>query len=295
MKLPAFITSKLGRQVLTLQKHSPAILFVAGTVGVVASAVLASRATLKMDQVLSEHEAMMEKRELAKPIEGYTEVDYHQDGVVAYGKTALKVARLYGPAIIVGGLSIAALTGSHVILTRRNTALTAAYVALDKGFKLYRERVTKELGPEKDREFLWDMENRTIVEEGKDGPIISTIKQPGAKSASPYTFLFDECNKNWSRDPGYNQMFLSSQQSYMNDLLRARGHVLLNDALDALGIERTPQGALLGWLKDGTGDGYVDFGVFEGDRHSGMRFVTGQEKSIWLDFNVDGIVYDKIG
>ena len=47
------LTSKVGRQILTARKHSPAILFVAGTVGIVATVVVASRATLKSDEVLS--------------------------------------------------------------------------------------------------------------------------------------------------------------------------------------------------------------------------------------------------
>ena len=46
------ITSKLGRQVLTVQKHSPALLFGAGVVGIVGTVVLASRATLKLEEVL---------------------------------------------------------------------------------------------------------------------------------------------------------------------------------------------------------------------------------------------------
>ena len=227
-------------------------------------------------------------------VEGYTEVDYHQDGVVIYTQAALSILKLYGPAIVVGGLSIAALTGAHVTLTKRNTALTAAYVAVERGFRLYRERIVKEFGPEKDREVLWDMENRNIVEETPEGPVVKTILQPGVTSASPYTFIFDEKNRNWSRDPGYNQMFLSSQQQYANDLLRSRGHVFLNDVLDNIGIDRTSEGAILGWIKDGDGDNYIDFGVFEGDRHSGMRFVQGLEPSIWLEFNCDGIVYNKI-
>ena len=293
MKLPKGITKLVGRKVLTLQKHSPTILFAAGVVGVIGSAVLASRATLKLDEVLNETEAKLEKRERARVVEGYTEVDYHQDGVVIYTQAALKVARLYGPAIIAGGLGVAALTGSHIILNRRNGALMIAYAGLERGFKLYRERVAKELGPDKDREFLWDMEDRTIVQEGPNGPETVVIKQPGGTSASPYTFIFDQCNQNWSHDRGYNQMFLSSQQQYANDLLRARGHVFLNDVLDSLGIDRTREGAILGWIK-GNGDDYIDFGVFEGDRHSGMRFVKGEENSVWLEFNCDGIIYNKI-
>ena len=54
-----------------------------------------------------------------------------------------------------GGLSIAALTRSHNILTKRNAALTAAYGALEKGFSEYRARVVEKYGEEEDRDFRY--------------------------------------------------------------------------------------------------------------------------------------------
>jgi hypothetical protein len=145
------------------------------------------------------------------------------------------------------------------------------------------------------------MQTVEYVEEGKDGPVIKTMQVPGSDSASPWVRIFDECSVNWSRDPGYNQMFLSTQQSYCNDKLRAQGHLFLNEVLDLLGLARSPQGAIFGWIydpnrdmKQNPGDNYVDFGIFEGDRQSGWRFAMGHEKSVLLDFNVDGVIWDKI-
>ena len=286
------ITSKVGRQVLTVQKHSPVILFAAGVVGMVGTVVLASRATLKLEEVLDETQDDLEK---ARTLESakYSEEDRRRDIFIIYARTAGKITRMYGPAVIVGGLSIAALTGSHIVLTRRNLAITAAYAALDRGFRQYRERVVAELGTEKDRQFRYAMEDHEIVEETDTGPQIRAIKQMGANSASVYARFFDEGNVNWKRERSYNQMFLSCQQNYANDLLNSRGHVLLNDVYDMLDIPRSKEGCVVGWVL-GNGDDHIDFGVFEGNRDSGMRFVTGQERSILLDFNVDGLVYDKI-
>ena len=50
--------NKVGFQ---LKKHSPEILVVAGVVGTVASAVLACKATLKVDKVLDETKEKMDK------------------------------------------------------------------------------------------------------------------------------------------------------------------------------------------------------------------------------------------
>lgn len=295
MKLKAIknvLTSRVGRQILTGQKHSPTILFAAGVAGVVVTAILASRATLKLDEVLEEAQRDLESaRNVQHP--KYKEEDRQRDIVVIYARTAVRVSWLYAPSIAVGALSIAMLTGSHVILTRRNVGLTAAYAALDRGFREYRERVVKELGPDKDREFRYAMEEREVVEETDSGPVVTNVKKVGPKSASVYARFFDEVSPNWSKTPAYNQIFLSAQQNYANDLLRSRGHVFLNDVYDMLGLSRTREGAVVGWVL-GNGDDYIDFGVFEGDRDRGMQFVLGNERSILLDFNVDGVVYDKI-
>lgn len=288
-----FVTSKIGRQILVAQKHSPTILFGAGVVGVVTAAVIASRATLKLESVLDEAQEMLEK---ARTLEDsrYSEEDRKRDIVIIYGKTTVKIARMYIPAVLIGSLAITALTGSHVILSRRNLAVTAAYAALDRGFREYRQRVVDELGIDKDREFRYDMKDREIVEETETGPQTKVIKTVGPKGASVYARFFDEYSSNWNRMPSYNQMFLQCQQNYANDLLRANGHVFLNEVYDMLGLSRTREGSVVGWILDGSGDGYIDFGVFQGDRHSGMRFVTGQEPSILLDFNVDGVIWNLI-
>lgn len=286
------MTSKLGRSILVGQKHSPVILFGAGVIGVVSATVLACRASLKLDGIMDEHDK--DKWQIAVAnLPNYSEQDRKKDLVILHFRTAGEITRIYAPAAAVGILSIIALTGSHIILNRRNVAITAAYAALDRGFREYRRRVVDELGPEKDRQFRYQMENREIVEETKEGPVTKTVKQPGPNGASIYARFFDETSSSWRKEHSYNQFFLQSQQNYANDMLRARGHVFLNEIYDMLGLPRSKEGAVVGWVQ-GNGDDYVDFGIFEGDRESGMRFVNGYERSVLLDFNVDGIIYDKI-
>jgi hypothetical protein len=89
-----------------------------------------------------------------------------------------------------------------------------------------------------------------------------------------------------------NRLFVTCQQNYLNHVLQVRGHVFLNEAYDALGLERSTAGAVVGWVMGDNGDNYIDFGIFEAQN---ARFVNGSERSILLDFNVDGVIYDKIG
>lgn len=104
--------------------------------------------------------------------------------------------------------------------------------------------------------------------------------------------MFDDVNSRyWRPSAEYNRFFLESQQRYANELLHSRGHVFLNEIYDNLGFEHTPAGSVVGWLRKGDGDGYIDFNLFE---LSARSFQLGYEQSIWLDFNVDGVIYEQI-
>jgi hypothetical protein len=293
------VTSRLGRQILTVQKHSPRALFVVGVVGVVGTVVLASRATLKVEEVLHEHEVRMDKIDKATELQApnlYTAEDASKDRVLAYVKTTGSLIRLYAPAVIVGAASIAALTGSHIVLTNRLGNVTAAYAALDKGFRAYRQRVVDELGPQKDAEFRHGVETKDVVEEGPNGPEITTIKT-ATGTPSIYARFFDEGSPSWSRQYGQNQFFIKCQQQWANDRLHARGHLFLNEVYDMLGLPRTKQGAVVGWVtkkNGGAGDDFVDFGIFNNNEFTITRFLNGDERSILLDFNVDGVILDLI-
>lgn len=305
--LAALVTSKAGRQMLKLQKHSPHILFVTGVVGVVGTAVLASRATLKLHDVIDEVQKNLSDRDtlVEQGREDYSKEDAARDTVLIYAKASLQVTKLYAPALLVGAASVACLTGSHIILNRRNIALTAAYAALDKGFRAYRDRVLWELGDEKDREFRFGKEeDEEVVETQPDGTevrkAVKKLKDVGQADRSIYARMFTQgASPSWEPIPMKNQFFIQCQQHYANDMLRARGHLFLNEVYDMLGLERSQAGSIVGWIynpdnKKHYGDNYVDFGVFEGNRHDGMRFVRGDSDSILLDFNVDGVIWDKI-
>jgi len=294
------VTSGIGRQVLVGQKHSPTLLFVAGSVGLVATVVLASRATLKMDEVLREAEEKDVKIDAALDLESdeYTEEDAKQDGILVRTQTALKIAKLYAPAVVVGAATIAAFTGSHVILNRRNVALTAAYGAVDKAFREYRGRVINEFGKDKDREFRFGVVEREMAVDTNDGVAVKTVKVVDPEFAkesggrSMYAVVFDESNRNWNPDWRYNSMFLRSQQDYANVRLRRDGFLFLNDVYQALGFERTAFGQLVGWVL-GNGDDLVDFGLMDNGYETTL-FINGDERSTWLDFNVDGMVLELI-
>lgn len=289
------ITSKGGRQVLLARKNSPTILFVGGIVGVVGTVVLSSKATLKLESVLSENEKKQEQaNDLVSNDPTYTAKDYTKDMATLKVRLATDVVRLYAPSVVLGVLSVGALTGSHVTLTRRNTAIMAAYATVDQSFKDYRKRVIAKYGKDVDEQLRFETKEELVQSTDSDGNIVSELR--AITGYSQYARFFDESCRDWQATPEKNYFFLRSQQQWANDMLKARGHVLLNEVYDALDIPRTKEGLVVGWVSDSKhGDNYIDFGFMDGDNPRARDFVNGREASILLDFNVDGLIYNEIG
>lgn len=307
MKLiPHAISRKVAQQALLARKNSPTILFGAGVVSMVGSTVLACRATLKLDEVLSEVETNMDKSRLAKEKveagdvpEGmtYTDREQKQDMAIIYIRGAGKLVKLYAPAAILGGVGILCLTKSHSILKQRNAALAAAYVAVETAFQTYRARVVDRYGDDVDRELRYGSEEVDIIDENT-GKITSTVRvEPGEPSG--YARWFDEENDNYTGGSfdTYNWVFLRNQQNWANDMLHRRGHLFLNEVYSMLGIPQTSAGSIVGWVHDHSnkrGDNYVDFGCFDKKFEKPIDFFNGREGAILLDFNVDGVIWDLI-
>ena len=286
------ITRVIARQSLRLDNASPQILFAAGIAGSVCSTVMACKATLKLEEVLERGQSDLNVAKTMQD-ERYSEQDRKKDIALIYTQTTVKVARLYAPAVVVGGLSLAALAQSNNILNQRNAALMAAYGALEKGFNEYRARVVEKYGEDQDRDFRYGTEQVEIVDPETNRK--RKVTRVGPDGASIYARFFDPTSTSWSKEPEYNLVFLKCQQNYANDMLRARGHIFLNEVYDMLGIPRSQAGAVVGWImsRDGSTDNYINFGIFDGDDNA-RDFVNGREGSILLDFNVDGVIYDKI-
>jgi hypothetical protein len=149
--------------------------------------------------------------------------------------------------------------------------------------------VIYEVGADKERDIRYKVGELEIHDTQK-GEVrkIRTVKG----DLSQYARVFDDVSsKEWNRDPETNLFFIKCQQNHLNDKLQAKGHVLLNDAYDALGLSRTSAGCVVGWVK-GNGDDFIDFGLFRRDNMDEMHsFMIGENRAIWLDFNVDGLVY----
>lgn len=307
MKLPESVTRAFGKAGLQLKKHSPEILVVAGIVGVVASAVMACKATPKVVKVVEEakknvetlHTAMEHPETLPANV---TKEDCKKDLTIVYTQAGLNIAKLYAPAVGLGVLSITGILAGHNILHKRNVGLAAAYATVDKSFKNYRKNVVERFGEELDKELKYnikakEVEEVVVDEKGKEKTVKKTVKTMDGEP-SEYARFFDVGQDGWQKDPEHNLWYLRVQQKQANDLLQARGYLFLNEVYDMLDIPRTKQGQIVGWIykKEGNnaGDNFVDFGIYNMDRPKNRDFVNGYESTILLDFNVDGPILDLI-
>jgi hypothetical protein len=128
----------------TLSKNSPTILSASAIIGVVATAVLAVRATPKA------HKKIIRLRIEKGDLPQYEKVDFEP--------TPFDLVRLtwkpYFPAILAGAATIACIVGTHQIGMRRNAALFAAYGIADTAFREYKEEVVHQLGANKERKVV---------------------------------------------------------------------------------------------------------------------------------------------
>jgi hypothetical protein len=310
------ITRTFHKAGFQIKKHSPEILLAAGIAGTVASAVMACKATTKVNFVIDDakfkidrvHESVdagetkaydENKNVIMVP---YSQEDGKKDLTIVYAHTALNFIKLYGPAITLGAVSVGCILASHNMLHKRNVALATAYAAVDKSFKRYRDRVIDRFGEDLDRELRYgikavEVEETVENEDGTTTVVKKTVDVMDPSEKSPYGRFFDETCPCWVRNAELNKFFLLSVQAQANNKLHEQGHLFLNEVYDMFGFPRTAVGAIAGWVDDPTdpdSDNYVDFGIFDGNNEVKRLFVNGYEKSIWLDFNVNGNILDRI-
>lgn len=289
-----------------VKKHSPEILIVTGIIGVVASTVMACKATTKIGKVSDDYKKQINEvhdsleRGYTKAGETYNEEDSKKDLTIIYTQTGLKYAKLYAPAVILGALSLTAIVSSNNILRKRNVALAAAYTAIDKSFKEYRGRVVERFGKELDRELRYnikakEIEEKVVNEKGEEKTVKNTVNVADPNQYSEFARFFDEGCSGWCKDPEHNLLFLKQQQAHANNILKREGYLFLNDVYDMLGIQKTKAGQVVGWVydeKNPVGDNFVDFGIYDLHNEKAREFVNGLERVILLDFNVDGNVWE---
>lgn len=278
------VTKYASRAMLAAGKHSPTILAGVGVGAIVAGTFMAVRGAFRStDKVRHAKDEIANAIDVMERVGGPREPEA-REAVVKASVAAMDVVKAVMPGIALIAVGTGCLLGGHHILSKRYAAVAAAYQGLSEAYKRYRSKVQAELGEEREQKLYYDV----------DAEAVEDIKEAVA-SISPYARFFDPSCESWSRDNAMNVMTLKRTQELANRKLRAQGHLFLNEVYDMLGLKRSSAGAVVGWVyNQGTGDDYVDFGVFGREDDRIRDFFNGWESSVLLDFNVDGVIYELI-
>lgn len=279
---------------LLLRKHSHEILTYGGIVGGIGAAVLACKATLKLEDTLDEG-----KDNINYVKESFENVDKptkeeKKELSIAYGQVTLDVVKLYLPAVTLGVASVASILAGHNIISKRSAAYAAAYTSVNDAFKGYRERVAAKYGEEVEQDIYLNRHGEEIVTENEDGSTDTTTIQTSSPNYSPFAVFFDATSSEWKNDPESNKYFLIQQENWCNERLKRNGFLTLNEVYECLDLPKTTAGMVAGWIYDEkhpVGDNKVNFNLDDATSEATRRFMNGLEPIVLLDFNIDGDIY----
>ena len=240
MKIPTGLIPKAEK---FLKKHSPTILTCIGAAGVVATAVLAAKATPKALTLV------------------HTDSRINHDGDPnAYTRKEAVAScwKCYVPAVVVGGSTIACIFGANALNRRQQAALASAYGLVSQAYNDYRRKVRENFGEEAHRDIM-----RQIAAEKSSGraPVApgiigdSSLEFEGANEE--LRLFYDSVSER------YFQATISQvlqAEYHVNRNFALRGNVMLNEFYAFLDIEPIPGGDDVGWWVDGDNEFYwIDF------------------------------------
>lgn len=310
-KVGTKVTNTAKRFALVCNTNAPTILTVTGVCMIVAGGVLAVKkaGSDKAWSIRAEHADNIEDIcnarvdfQIDNPGESYPD----DIGPRAMTKEQFHYiwenVKLYAIPIGLAAGGIASIFVGHGILRKRHAAMIAAYDAVSASFAAYRGRVKEELGEDADTHFMYGTGKKVSMvvndtdEEGNE--VQKEVVGYTDGRASMYAKVFDITNENFSRDYAQTEATLRQIKNYCNLQLKAKGYLLLNDVYDALGLDRTTEGAVVGWLSEYNGgiDGYVEFITIPlaEDEEVADTGAFNMARGFIIDFNVDGPVFDKI-
>lgn len=296
------ITTAFYTGVARISKHAPTILSVTASAGVIATGYLAWKAGTRFEDV--------EGRDWDRRKECLRNADIIPDEDVPKIERKnrilfiLDTVRTVAPAAIVGAATITMIYFSNSISKKRLAAMGAAYATLQTAFDGYKRTMVEALGKESVEKILKpklpnvgkSAEEILSSDNKSDAANVSDAVVNSLKALSPYArIIAEESSTCWDPNEDYTSQNLAAVQLWANRRLERKGHLFLNEVFDQLGLSRTREGAVVGWLKNGEGDNYVSFGDFDASIYRvPSDNYTRIDSNFIVDFNVDGVIWDRI-
>lgn len=201
----------LHQTTLFIKRNAPTILTWAGAAGVVATTILAVKATPKALDLIDD--AKHEKGEKLTKVEK----------VVA-------AAPAYIPTAIVGVSTITCIFSANILNKRTQAAITSAYALLNSSYKEYKDKVMELYGEEKHDE---------VIKE-----IAQDKYEPSETEDDGKLLFYEEYSGQYFRSTIEE---VQRAEYRINRDLTMRDYAYLNEFYELLGLPQTDEGWKLGW------------------------------------------------
>lgn len=220
-----------------LEKNSPQILTGLGVAGVVSTAVMTGRATVKAYDIL---EAERGRRIVEEQRNGNHKVTYEDVAHISWKDKVRLCWKPYVSPFLMGATSIACILGAQSVNTKRNAALASLYSLTKSTLDDYQEKVKERFGEKKEELVRGDVAQKHLDAKPVSGEqVIETSKGK--------TLCFDTLSGR------YFMHDMEQIRRIVNDLnhdLLGVMWVPLNDFYYALGLEGVKLGEEIGWTVD---------------------------------------------
>lgn len=218
--------SKVAKNVQSVvRKYQPEILTGIGISGMITTTIMAVKATPKaldrMAEVKEQHTYETDRKAFCKDV-------------------LTKVAPIYIPAAIIGGLSVSCLIGASSVNYKRNAALATAYTLSETALKEYQDKVVETIGEKKEEAV------RAAISKDKIDKT-PAVEREIVITGNGTTRCFDPISAR------YFESDIETIRRTINELNRRMlidDYISLNDFYIELGLEGTEIGEDIGWRVD---------------------------------------------
>lgn len=238
-----------------LEKHSSTILTVVASIGVVGTAILSSRATIKAIDILRS-----------------TPCDKDPEDI-RFSDLAKLTWKCYIPTALVAGASIGCAVGANILSIKAQKNLTDAFLLLNQSYFAYQDKLKELYGEEAHNKIIDE-----IVKSKCDQKYIYT-----QSILSTDHLYFDTAEPEITRtfyDSYSNRYFESTisrvlgAEYHLNRNFMLGGNISLNDFYDFLGLEKVDGGDLIGWDMFYGDETWIDFGHQTTTLDDGMEIMV---------------------
>ena len=308
--LPVKLTQAAAKVANTAKVNSPKLLIFGGAGCLIAAGIYACKQTLNVEGIIDEH--LEEKKNIEEALEQgvtiqnenypeptvYTEEIAKKDKFHLMCRTGGKLFKNYILVVILGAVGLGLIGKGVGIFDGRLATMTAVATAFEEKYRNSVDWVRDEYGEEAAQKAATAKKVKSTEETvDEDGNTQTVEKEEWVYGTEygDYAVMYDKYNaqKNWDKSDYYNRQYLEGCERTANDRLTKRGHIMLSEIYDMLGVDRTPASLVCGWLYDKDGGPnqvrfiYRDIPKNEFDLNDG-------DPAHWIDFNVQGVIWDKI-